>query len=111
MVVRGVGRAFGLAGAGLTLAGIGSARSAEEREFVYCDVAPFGQPDRKRRFADETLVREVFARAGNSLDAKVALEVMVDFGGRASFAYFGQVCEDRRECTGGALQQVRIDGR
>ena len=78
---------------------------------MHRDVTPFGQPDRERRFADKTLVGEVFARSGNALDAEVALEVVFDFGGRASFAHFGQVLDDGGEDSGGALQQICIDGR
>src|SRR5215472_15027386 len=76
-------RAAGLAEAGLALPGIGQTLSAEERQFVDGDVAAFRQPDWERRFADDPLVGEVFAGAADALDAEVALEVVVDFGGGA----------------------------
>src|SRR5262245_58844159 len=81
MVVRGADFM-----ANLALPGIGNARSAEERHFMDVDVAAFGQPDRERCFADQSLVCKVFACAGHAFDAEVTLEIIFDLGSRASFA-------------------------
>src|SRR5579862_3291427 len=75
MVVRAAGLAFCLA-----LPGIGHTLSAEERQFVDGDVAPFSEPDGERRFADDPLVGQVFAGAADTFDAEGALEVVIDFG-------------------------------
>src|SRR6516164_1722355 len=104
-------RAVDFAGARFALPTIAHARSVEKRQFVDVNMASFGKADRKRRFADQALVGEVFACAGHTLDSEVALEMMLNLGGRTSFADFGQVLDDGGEQRGGAFEQVCVDGR
>src|SRR5579883_2487575 len=88
-------RAAGLAAAVRVLPGIGWRAPTEKCEFVHVDVAPLGEPDGERRFADQPEVGQVFAGAGNAFDAEVALEVVFDFGGGAGFGDLLQVFENR----------------
>src|SRR5690242_20494999 len=104
MVVRAEGRAA----AGLALPGIGPVRSAEKCCLTDADVAAFGQADRQLRLADEALVGEILARAGDAFDAEVALEVVLDFRNGASFTRFRQIFDDGREDRGGALAEVLV---
>ena len=71
----------------------------------------FRQPDGKRRLADETLVRQVLAHAGDAFDAEVALEMIFDFGGRSRFADFPQMIDDGSEKGRGPFGQIIVDGR
>src|SRR5262249_50792136 len=52
----------------------------EKRQLLHVDVALLSETDRQWRFADETLIGEVFAGAGDTFDAVGPLEVMFDFG-------------------------------
>src|SRR5690242_17856349 len=104
-------RAEGLAAAGLALPGIGSIRPAEKCRLADADVAAPGQADGQLRLADEALVGEILARAGDAFDAEIALEVVLDFGNGARFTGLRQVLDDGREDRGGALAEVLVDGR
>src|SRR6266567_2484672 len=52
----------------------------DERHLLHDDIASLGELDRYRRFPDESLVREVFARRSHTLHIEVALEIILNLG-------------------------------
>src|SRR5215468_5137637 len=86
MLVRGAGRLRAVC-----LPVIRRLGGVEKRQLLHVDVALFGQADGQRRFADQPLVGQVLACAGDAVDAERSLEVMVDFGGGPGFADLLQV--------------------
>src|SRR4051794_18736927 len=69
--------------AGLRLAGIGGPHGIEECQLLHVHIAPPGQAHGQRRLSKQSLVCQVLAGAGHALDAEVAAEVVLDFGGGA----------------------------
>jgi hypothetical protein len=87
----------------LALAGI------EESELLDVDVAPLGQADGQGDLGEKAAVGEVFAGAGDEVDAEVALEVVLDFGGGAGLADLAEMVDQGGEEVGDAVGDVAVD--
>src|SRR3954452_11602317 len=76
-----------------TLELIGLFSQVNERQFLHDDIAHFGELNRSGGFGDQAAVGQILARGGHSFDIEVALEVGIDFGGRARLTHLAQVFE------------------
>src|SRR5579872_3242371 len=80
-----------LAGAGFGLELIGWFGNVEKGQFLHVDVALFREPGGQGRLADTTLIGEILAHAGDTPNAEVSLEVIVNLSRRARFTDFLEV--------------------
>src|SRR5947207_14924176 len=69
----------------------------EEGQFLYLDVALFRQTGRRRRLANQAVVREVLAGRGDAGDVEIPLEMVLDLAAGTRLANIAQVIEDRSE--------------
>src|SRR5581483_7436082 len=93
----------------LALPLIGRLVLIEKCQLVDAGSAGLSQTHGQRGFADQALIGEVFADVSHAADAEIALEVIVNFGGGARFAYFLQVFHDGAEEADSAFLQIAIE--
>src|ERR1700738_5271621 len=79
------------------LAVIRGSPRVDKRQLLHQDVALLCELDGSRGLPDESLVGQVLARRGHSLQVEGALEIGLDLLARSRFVHFAQVIEHRTD--------------